>query len=83
MGTSGNSIKTKVKTCACDGIVLCSFMGWGVKCLESSSTEKGLSVLVHMKLNVRQQCVPVAVKVKHILSCISRSIATVPKKSLC
>lgn len=81
MGTSGSSIKTNVKTCTCDGIILCSYMGWGVKCLESSYTEKDLSVSVYMKLNVSQQCVPAAMKVKHILSCISRSIATVLRKA--
>lgn len=54
-------------------------MGRGVKCLESSYTEKDSRVLVYGKSNMSQH---VAAKVNHILSCISRSVANRLRKAV-
>ncbi|KFP27533.1 hypothetical protein N325_02479, partial [Colius striatus] len=48
----------------------------GVKLLKSSSAERYLGVLIDNKLNMSQQCNPVAKKVNGILGCIKNSVAS-------
>ncbi|RMC17356.1 hypothetical protein DUI87_05937 [Hirundo rustica rustica] len=50
--------------------------GLGADLLGSSSLEKDLEVLMDNKLLISQQCVLVAMKVKGILGCIGKSIAS-------
>ncbi|GAB0205570.1 mitochondrial enolase superfamily member 1 [Grus japonensis] len=47
-----------------------------VDLLGSSSAEKDLGVLVDNKLSMNQQCAPVAKKVKGILGCIQKNVAS-------
>ncbi|KAJ7405409.1 hypothetical protein WISP_139827 [Willisornis vidua] len=48
----------------------------GRQWLESGLVEKSLGVLVHSQLNMRLKCVQGVRKVKHILVCISNSVAS-------
>ena len=44
------------------------------ECVESSFAKKDVRILVD-KLNATQQCIPVAKQAKHMLGCISKSVA--------
>ncbi|PKU38893.1 rna-directed dna polymerase from mobile element jockey-like [Limosa lapponica baueri] len=44
--------------------------------LESSPAERDLGVLVHSRLNTRQQCAPAAKRANNILRCIKHSITS-------
>lgn len=73
--------KANTKSCSSGGIILCSNTGitpqkcnrTGTKWVENSFAEKDLRILAD-KLNVSQECIPVAKQAKHTLGCISKNM---------
>ncbi|KAK4830594.1 hypothetical protein QYF61_012020 [Mycteria americana] len=54
----------------------CKVLYAGDEGIESSPAEKDLGILVHEKMDMRQQCALAAQKAKCILSCIRRNVAS-------